>query len=130
MTMLLDKQTQDTTVKFKFVQYILWLVWGQPPNLNSSNISSNMVYSHWYVSLSSPHLSKSWKHGLASTLLWLALSLSRNITASSVSFSAGEAVEEKSTAPRRGRRPLRPEVVNTGEERGVQYVKSAESKSE
>ena len=115
--MLLNKQTRDTTVNF------LWLVWGQPPNLNSSNISSNMVYSHWYVSLSSPHLSKSWKQGLASTLLWLALSLSRNITASSVSFSAGEAAEEKSTAPRRGMGPLRPEVVNTGEERGVQYVK-------
>ena len=121
--MLLDKQTRDNTVKFKFVQYILWLVWGQPPNLNSSNISSNMVYSHWYVSLSSPHLSKSWKHGLASTLLWLALSLSRNITASSVSFSPGEAVEEKSTAPRRGMGPLRPEVVNTGEERDVQYAR-------
>ena len=62
-----------------------------------------------------PHLSKSWKHGLASTLLWLALSLSRNMTASSVSFSPGEAVEEKSTAPRRGRGPVRPEVVNTEE---------------
>ena len=65
-----------------------------------------------------PHLSKSWKHGLASTLLWLALSLSRNMTASNVSFSPGEAVEEKSTAPRRGRGPVRPEVVKTKEERG------------
>ena len=32
-------------------------------------------------------------------------------------------MEEKSIAPRRGMGPLRPEVVNTGEERGVQYVK-------
>ena len=67
---------------------------------------------------SSPHLSKSWKHGLASTLLWLALSLSRNMTASNVSFSPEEAVEEKSTAPRRGRGPVRPEVVKTKEKRG------------
>jgi len=60
-----------------------------------------------------PHLSKSWKQGLASTLLRLTLSLSRNITTSSISFSPGEAVEEKSTAPRRGRVQPRSEVVNT-----------------
>ena len=44
------------------------------------------------------------------------------MTASNVSSSPGEAVEEKSTAPRRGRGPVRPEVVKTkelGEGRGV-----------
>ena len=33
------------------------------------------------------------------------------------SFSPGEVVDEKSTAPRWGRGPVKPEVVNTGEQR-------------
>ncbi len=36
------------------------------------------------------YLSKSWKHGLASTLLWSALSLSRDMTESSSSWSCDE----------------------------------------